>query len=734
MRDDELLDQVEAFVARRQLEPGLEAEAFARAVGEADPRLLSALRRAVEVLATLDGDGDGDPPPTTIADYRIVRELGRGGMGVVYEVERDGRHLALKRLSAAALLQRNAVTRLLREAAALRRIDHPGVVRVHEIGTADGVPHLVMDLVAGPPLADQMPMPWPRAAAIGQRIAAALQAVHAAGLLHRDLKPQNILLTADDQPVLVDFGLVHDDGAATLTGTGDLLGTPGYLAPEQVDGRAADARTDVFALGLVLAELLTGVPVRRATKRSSLLLEAQRGAQPRLPRAVPAAFRVLLARALARRPADRLPSAAVLGAELQRLAAGQPLTIDPLGVVAHARDWLAVRPRRAGATTVTVLGGILALAWAVHSQREEQHAATIRRQFAAAVAMYVGGDHAAARHSALAVLQSDSEHGGASVLATVTAAADAKMPTVASEPLRQMLSHRAAKAWSDAATILAELRTQEPESPLWPVLSAEAETAMGNREAAVADLVAAAALLPQTGGVCAALGAARLAARDPAGAAADYRRAVALEPEAWPFRLQLARALYAVDAATGLAVVEGARELLGDRRPDGWHELLNLQASLLEKLGRTADAIAVFRQLVTAAPSDARFAYNLGYALDRAQAVAEARDWYERALALDPNQRSATLCLVWLLATADPPLGDVDRAATLLVRTLERDRGHSAAVLQMVREFGLRTRQTAALDACLGRLAADPEATTEHRNVLAHTRAFLRNALRERPR
>lgn len=192
-----------------------------------------------------------------IGPYHVVRELGRGGMGVVYEVSHPGvpgRRLALKRILT-DVADAKGLVRFGREAQLLARVRHHNVLRVHELGrTAEG-PYVVTELVEGENLRELLtrgPFEPRRAAELVRDLADALGAVHAEGILHRDLKPENVLLRPDGTPVVLDFGLARELDGEGLTRTGDVLGTPAYMSPEQANGESPsrlDARTDVYGLG-----------------------------------------------------------------------------------------------------------------------------------------------------------------------------------------------------------------------------------------------------------------------------------------------------------------------------------------------------------------------------------------------------------------------------------------------------------------------------------------------------
>jgi len=259
-----------------------------------------------------------------IGPYRVVRELGRGGMGVVYDVRHPEipRPLALKLLPAARFDPEDLL-RFAREARLLAKVRHPGVVRIHACDrTPQGDAYLVTELVAGEPLDRCAPLPPRRAAAVVSDLAAAVAALHAAGVLHRDLKPANALLGPDDRVTLLDFGLARELDGERLTRTGDVLGTPAYMAPEQVRGAAAvDERADVYGLGAVLFHLLAGrAPF--AGPGVPALLRGVLEEEPEWPEAPPALLRVLRA-AMAKDPAERPASAATLGDALEACLAGR---------------------------------------------------------------------------------------------------------------------------------------------------------------------------------------------------------------------------------------------------------------------------------------------------------------------------------------------------------------------------------------------------------------------------
>ncbi|MCZ9352616.1 serine/threonine protein kinase [Streptomyces mutabilis] len=211
-------------------------------------------------------DPSAEPPALVAGRYRPVRLLGRGGMGVVYEAEdtRLGRRVAVKMLTAVEGLtaQDAAWERFQREARALARIEHPGVVTLYDNGVHDGTPYLVMQVLDGTSLAELVlhsgPLPVPAACTVALGIAEALEAGHHKGVVHRDVKPSNVGTTRGGRVVLQDFGLARLAGEAAITRTGALIGTPQFMAPEAMRGVLPGPAADWYGLGACVFLMLTG--------------------------------------------------------------------------------------------------------------------------------------------------------------------------------------------------------------------------------------------------------------------------------------------------------------------------------------------------------------------------------------------------------------------------------------------------------------------------------------------
>ncbi len=314
------------------------------------------LTRAASPLSgpTLTRARTPDVLPARIGHYVIAHKLGEGGMGVVYAArdERLERDVALKTMSSLAK-DETARRRFWREARAAASVNHPNVCQIYEIGEDGGELFIAMELLQGEVLAERLrrgPLSTSEVLPMGLGMLAALAALHARGVIHRDLKPSNVFLTAHGVKLL-DFGLARPEPegslseTAGLTRTGVVMGTPRYMAPEQVTGADVDARTDLFAAGAILFEMLAGRPAF-AGRTVFEVLHATRYEQPPALTGSPlvAALDRVIRRALAKRPEDRPASAETMSAELRALHDGDGHGDAP--VLAHALTRLVVLPFR----------------------------------------------------------------------------------------------------------------------------------------------------------------------------------------------------------------------------------------------------------------------------------------------------------------------------------------------------------------------------------------------------
>src|SRR5438093_6900792 len=250
---------------------------------------------------------------TEIGGYRVVEPIGRGGTSVVYLAEhvRLGRRAALK-LLAPSLGEADFSGRFLRESQLAASLDHPSIVPIYDAGEADGLLYIAMACVEGTDLktllAEEGRLPRRRTLRIVGQVGSALDAAHAKGLVHRDVKPANILVAEDDHAYLSDFGAVKELAAGGTTRTGAFVGTLEYSAPEQIEGGAVDARTDVYALACVLYECLAGAPPFHRPTEVAVLNAHLPAEPPKLTRVapdVPQALEHVISKALSKSPLDR---------------------------------------------------------------------------------------------------------------------------------------------------------------------------------------------------------------------------------------------------------------------------------------------------------------------------------------------------------------------------------------------------------------------------------------------
>ena len=355
-----------------------------------------------------------------LGDYRILREIGRGGMGVVYEAEQVslGRHVALKVLSGQARLDNRHLARFEREAKAAARLHHTNIVPVYGVGSADGLHYYVMQYIGGLGLdavldemrranpkgthepgtgtvsveevarslslqkAEPAPAPvalpgrpssvsnrsdtgreyWRSVARVGVQVADALHYAHQHGIVHRDIKPSNLLLDGQGTVWVTDFGLAKANDSADLTHTGDIVGTIRYMAPERFNG-LGDTRSDLYSLGLTLYELLALQPAFNSPDRNKLLREVMDAEPVRLRQLVPGLprdFETIVHKAVARDPNDRYSSAEEMAADLRRFVEDRPILARRVSSTERFARWCRRNPVVAGLS-----GGVIAALVAV---------------------------------------------------------------------------------------------------------------------------------------------------------------------------------------------------------------------------------------------------------------------------------------------------------------------------------------------------------------------------------
>jgi serine/threonine protein kinase/Tfp pilus assembly protein PilF len=334
-----------------------------------------------------------DPNGPSIPGYEIQGELGRGGMGVVYKARQVAlkRLVALKMILAGSHATAESLARFRAEAQAVAQLQHPNIVQVYEIGEQDGLPYFSLEFVDGGSLKQSLagaPQAAVPAAQFLETLARAVHAAHQAGIVHRDLKPENILLAVSHQPSaardnhavtpprlsaencllsatpkISDFGLAKRLDEVGLTRTGEVMGTPSYMAPEQVLGRVADIgpATDVWALGAILYELLTGQPPFRGPTVFDTLdqVREQEPVQPRrLQPKVPRDLETICLKCLHKDRARRYASALALAEDLRRFLNREPIRARPTSAAERLGKWVRRRPAEAAFTALVLASGL----------------------------------------------------------------------------------------------------------------------------------------------------------------------------------------------------------------------------------------------------------------------------------------------------------------------------------------------------------------------------------------
>ena len=274
----------------------------------------------------------------TIGGYQIAEEIGRGGMAVVYRAYQPQleRWVAIKTLRATEDIGEEFLARFRREARAIAALRHPNILTVYDYGEEGGIAYIVMEYVPGGTLKASLtgqPMEWPDVATLVIPVGHALSYAHSQGIVHRDVKPANVLLARPDWPLLADFGLVKIIGhQGSITKPGMAIGTPAYFSPEQATGESIDHRSDIYGLGIVLYELLTGRLPFKAKSPVDMLMQRLREPPPsprRLNPRITSELEAIILRALARDPAARHPTMEALVNDLSRLPGAIGYAVPP---------------------------------------------------------------------------------------------------------------------------------------------------------------------------------------------------------------------------------------------------------------------------------------------------------------------------------------------------------------------------------------------------------------------
>lgn len=364
--DQDVLNLLDEYLARLQAGKAADREGLLREHPDLASALdcLEALESLVPPSAAESGDTgedtiDVEPSmgelPRPFGQYELLSEVGRGGMGVVYKARQKAldRTVAIKMILASHLASPEHVRRFQTEAKAAARLQHSNIVHIHEVGQLHGHYYFAMEYIEGESLAQRiacLKVDVELAVRLLGAVARAVDHLHAENIIHRDLKPSNILLDAEDHPYVTDFGLakVFEPGSDT-TASGVIAGTPSYMAPEQAGGHGGEIgpATDVYSLGAILYELLTGRPPFREENPLDTLMDVL-SREPTLPRRlnprIPRGLELICLKCLAKSPGDRYGSAAALADDLEHFARGEALEVRPPHLGQRLWSWTRRQP------------------------------------------------------------------------------------------------------------------------------------------------------------------------------------------------------------------------------------------------------------------------------------------------------------------------------------------------------------------------------------------------------
>ena len=676
-------DDLQGMLAgQRELEAELKpAAAEARSLHRA-----SRLARAVAASAFRAAEG------ASVGDFRLVRLIGRGGMGEVWEAEQLSlaRRVALKLLLPERVDQRG-LDFFAREARAGGRLAHPGIVSVFGTGEDEGLHWIAMELV--PEACDlhhsleglreegQLPGDYyDQVAEFVAGVADALEVAHAGGVIHRDLKPGNILVTEDDRPRVLDFGLAKLVDEKSISEAGQLVGTYAYMSPEQVAVKHAgiDHRTDVFSLGVVLYEMLTLV---RAFEGDTTEQVAQKilWEDPVDPRAlrsdVPRDLAVICVKAMEKDPVRRFQTMAELAADLRRHLAHEPIRARPPSPVQRAGKWVRRNPTKSSVAAVAV-AALVVFAGAWRLLREDPP--DVHQLIENAALAYAAEDLGGVAANAQKILAHDPDHQVARFLEGLASGGAREAVTPFCLALDRGLVHSKDRLWHLGVEAFEDARALAPDSPLPGAFLDRLRREMAQDRAELPEG------MEDDAQALTELGKRHNGEQRWVEAEEALTRAVALDPEARTAWVELCRARYYQGRAS-----EAAQTAVqaGDRAGLAYAHTL-----ILSEEEEAAEHVrGVLRSILERDPNQYQAARVMGYTYDYEHQLSKARQWYERALEVAPDSRTDLYALAFLLSgsrsesctqcsdwyRAHPEDLDREQARSLYLRVLELDQGRS---------------------------------------------------------